>query len=54
MATCTAGLARDAKARKAATVEETAPEPEPIEAKAPRPGRKAPEPIADNAEGATT
>jgi len=52
----TAGLARDAKARKAtdaAEAEDPAPEPEPIDAKAPRPARKAAEPIAENAEGAS-
>ena len=52
----TAGLARDAKARKAAAgakAEDPAPEPEPIEAKAPRPGRRAPDQIAGNEEGAT-
>jgi len=43
----TAGLARDAKARKAAAEGEgVAPAPEPVRSKTPRTGRGAPEPQA--------
>jgi hypothetical protein len=48
----TAGLARDAKTRKAATAAK-AEDPVPIEANAPRPGRKVAEPVTESGESAT-
>jgi len=50
----TAGLARDAKARKAATTEADAPDPEPVETKPRRKKGKALKPIAASGEGTPT